>query len=236
MPDDAAISDPVTGMRAAVVARLWGELQRVRPEGRALIALDGFDGVGKTHLARELAEHADAVGGRALVSVGIDGFHRPRAERLRAGAGPEGFYRGSYRYRAFFEHVVDPLRFGEAVVPAIWDVARDEPVPKRPRDVPPTGIVVVDGIFLHRPELVDIWDDSVWVSAPFSVTVPRGNARFPRRGDDDPESPANRRYVEGQRMYLREADPESHAGWLFDNTDLDRPSLRHGLAEAAAQA
>lgn len=211
--------------RAAAVSRLLAELRGVRPWGRALIGLDGVDGVEKTHLAQELVSLAAADGGRPLVSVSIDGFHRPKTERLRAGSGPEGFYRGSYRYDAFRECVKEPLRQGHAITPAVWDVAQDQAIPPTLVAVPSRGIVLVDGIFLQRKELLDAWDATVWVEAPFAVTVPRGNSRFPGRNDPDPAAPSNRRYVEGQRLYLAEAVPQERATWIFDNTHLERPAL-----------
>ncbi|MBW8731978.1 MAG: uridine kinase, partial [Terrabacter sp.] len=36
---------------------------------------------------------------------------------------------------------------------------------------------------------------------------------------------SNRRYVEGQRLYLAAADPRARATWVLDNTDLERPVL-----------
>lgn len=209
-----------------MTAQLLHEIESVSPERRILVAMDGVDGAGKTHLANELAALANEQGSRPIVCVSIDGFHRPKVERLAAGSGPEGFYRGSYRYDAFRASVVDGLRADGLIVPRIWDVARDEPVAAVPIVVPPAGVVLVDGIFLHRPELEDVWDATVWVHAPFDVSVPRGNARFPWRQDEDPEAPANRRYVEGQRLYFDEARPAERAMWVWDNTALDQPTLR----------
>jgi len=137
--------------RRAVLERLWREIMQVRPEERALIGLDGVDGAGKTRLAAEPAAIAAHERGRPAVTVSIDGFHRSRAERLAAGTGPDGFYRASYRYDAFRRSVVEPLRAGRPIVPAVWDVARDAPVDPDPVQVPPGGIVLVDGIFLQRP-------------------------------------------------------------------------------------
>lgn len=216
----------VANTRAVVLARLLGELQQVRAEGRALVALDGFDGVGKSHLAQELVALAAARGGRPLARVSIDGFHHPKAERLRAGSGPDGFYRGSYRYDTFRECVVEPLREGRPIIPAVWDVAEDEPVDPGKITIGSRGILVVDGIFLQRSELTDVWDATVWVDAPFAVTVPRGQARFPGRHDPDPEGASNHRYVEGQRRYVREMAPRERATWIVDNTDLDHPTLQ----------
>lgn len=206
--------------------KLLEEIERVRPESQILVAIDGFDGAGKTHLSSELADLARTRDGRSVVRVSIDGFHRPKAERVAAGLGPEGFYFGSYRYDAFRRYVVDSLREHGSITPAVWDVARNERVNAVQIAVPPRGIVLVDGIFLQRPELSAVWDATVWVHAPFDISVPRGNARFPGAHDPDPEALPNRRYVGGQRLYLAEARPEERATWIVDNTLLDRPTLR----------
>lgn len=211
--------------RTSALRQLLDGLEAVAPERRILVALDGVDGAGKTHLSRELASLSAERLRRPLVTVSIDGFHRPKSERAAAGSGPEGFYRGSYRYDAFRAHVVHSLRTRGSITPAIWDVARDEPIDLHEVDVPPTGIVLVDGIFLHRSELDAVWDATVWVHAPFEVSVPRGNARFAGTHDPDPEADANRRYVGGQRLYIAEVGPRARATWIWDNTELDRPTL-----------
>lgn len=121
--------------------------------------------------------------------------------------------------------MIDPLRAGEPITPVVWDVARDRAVHPALITVPEGGLLLVDGIFLQRPELAGFWDAVVWVEAPFTVTVPRGNSRFPGRHEADPGSPANARYVGGQRHYLAEADPRARATWFLYNTDLETPVL-----------
>ena len=88
-------------------------------------------------------------------------------------------------------------------------------------------MLVVDGIFLHRPELVDLWDLGMWLEVPFEVSVPRGNARFGTVGaaEADPASDLNARYVGGQRLYLAQVDPAARATWVLDNADLAAPVL-----------
>ena len=198
----------------------------LRPGERVAVAVDGVDGAGKTVLADQLAE---VIGGldapRAVLRLSIDGFHRPRAQRIARGRGPETFYEDSYDYDAFRRAVVEPFRRGEPVTPAVNDVEADEPVWPTPVAVGPDTVLLVDGIFLQRPELADVWDAAVWVEVPFTVSVPRGNARFGDGHDPDPEAESNRRYVEGQRLYLAAADPRARATWVLDNTDLERPVL-----------
>ncbi|WP_210604665.1 uridine kinase [Brevibacterium oceani] len=215
----------MTKTRQAVLSEILDRTRSVRRGGRALIAVDGLDGAGKSVLVSELIDLASRDDGRPLAGVSIDGFHHPRSVRYAEGRGPESFYRDSYDYPAFVESVVEPFRKGDPIVPTVWDVDADEPVPPDPLDLPDDCVFLVDGIFLHRPELCDLWDASVWVEVPFTVSVPRGNARFPHLNDADPESASNRRYVGGQRLYFAEAAPWDRATWILDNTDLDRPNL-----------
>jgi uridine kinase len=52
--------------------------------------------------------------------------------------------------------------------------------------------------------------------------------RTARRGGGSPdvEAESNRRYVEGQKLYLAECDPQSLATFVVDNNDFQNPSLR----------
>lgn len=217
--------------RQLILIDLIGLLLGVRPGERALVAIDGVDGVGKTHLTRELLALADLVAGREVLSVSIDGFHRPRADRMARGTGPESFYQDSYDYEAFRAAVVEPFRAGREIRPAVFDVARDEAVHPDPIEPSEDAVLIVEGIFLRRPELASLWDASLYVKADFEVTVPRGNARFPDRADgsddsDDPDHPSNARYVGGQKLYLQQARLAPPT-WIVDNTDLQRPLLEH---------
>jgi uridine kinase len=195
----------------------------LRPGERVAVAVDGVDGAGKTVLADQLAEVL--AGERDVLRVSIDGFHRRRAERVARGRGPETFYADSYDYDAFRGAVVEPFRRGEPLTPAVNDVVADRPVHPEPVAVGLETVLLVDGIFLQRPELRDVWDATIWVEVPFAVSVPRGNARFIGEHDPDPDGESNHRYVGGQRLYLAEADPRGHATWVVDNTDLDSPVL-----------
>lgn len=209
---------------------LWRELRdearRAYPRGRVLLAVDGEDGAGKTRFADNLAA-VFAEEGVAAFRASIDGFHRPRVERYARGrTSPEGFYRDSYDYATFRRVLIDPFRSGASVDAgfqlAAFDVARDEPVESEWVTAPRDAVLIVDGIFLHRPELRDLWHWSLWLDAPLDVRY----ARMARRdgSDPDPAAPEHRRYREGQELYLREARPRAAASAIVDNTDPAAPA------------
>ncbi len=195
--------------------------------GRIVLAVDGRDGAGKTVFADSLAE-VFAEDGSAVFRASIDGFHRPRAERYARGrASPEGFYRDSYDYATFRRVLIDPFREGGQTGAttgfqlAAFDVERDAAVESAWVTAPKDAVLIVDGIFLHRPELRGIWNWSVWLDVPIDVAY----ERMAERDGTDPDflSPANARYREGQELYLRDADPRGAASVIVDNTDFAHP-------------
>lgn len=213
--------------RQLVLVDLLALILAVRPGERAVVAVDGPDGVGKTTLVRELLALAPHVAGRPLHAVSVDGFHHPRAVRYARGRTGQTCYEDSYDYDALRAAVLRPFRSGQAVVPAVRDVDADTEVRPDPVELPEDTVLLVEGVFLRRPELRQEWDATCVLTAPLSVTLPRGNARFPQRRASearDPQHPANLRYVEAQRLYRLQARTVMPT-WIVDNTDLARPEL-----------
>lgn len=184
----------------------------------SLIAVDGVDGSGKTTFAGRLAA-AIADAGRPALIVHEDDFLAPREVRHRRGRhSPEGFFRDSYDLDALIRHVLDPLRPGgnRRVRRRFFDHRADAALDPLDEHVPPETVVVVEGMFLHRDELADRWDWSVFLDVPFTETARRMAERD--GSHPDPEHPSMRRYVEGQRLYLAQCRPHRRATVVLDNT------------------
>jgi uridine kinase len=214
------------GTRAAVVAAVADEVLGLASQEVRRVAVDGVDGAGKTVFADELAGELTRRQA-SVIRASVDGFHHPREIRYRRGrASPEGFFRDSYDYAQLIALLLEPLGPGGSgrFVRRIHDVEQEAPVPGLVEQADPGAILVLDGIFLHRDELVGFWDYSVWLEVPFAVSIPRGARRG--FGDPDPASPSNRRYVEGQRLYLATCEPQRRATVVIDNTDLQHPRVR----------
>jgi len=193
--------------------------------GTARIAVDGVDGVGKTTFAGALAGVLRERG-RPVVHVSADGFHQPRALRHRRGRdSPEGFWLDSYDYPALIENVLDPFGPGgsRSYRSASHDLDSDELLDLPWQQAPADAVLVLDGLFLHRDELAGRWDLSVFLTAPFEVTVARMAVRD--GSHPDPGHPSVARYVRGQRLYFAACRPWERADLVIDNTDVDRPAL-----------
>jgi len=198
------------GVFATIVART------PTPGRPVLVAVDGVDGSGKTTFAAHLAA---AYEGRPVVVVHEDDFLNPRHVRYRRGRdSPEGFFLDTYDLPALIANVLDPLsREGQGrITPMVFDHRADATVPPAPVDVPSDGVVIVEGMFLHRDELAGRWDLSVFLDVPFRETARRMALRD--GSEPDPEHPSLRRYVEGQRIYLARCHPHERATFVIHNT------------------
>jgi uridine kinase len=209
--------------RREVIETLAGHIDRLRPRGTLRVAIDGVDGAGKTFLADELAVVLKETG-RHVIRASVDGFHYPKAIRYRRGRdSAEGFFFDSYDYNQLRTLLLDPLSPGGSghYRRAAFDHRSDQPVERQDEVALPGAVLLLDGIFLHRPELRAYWDYSVFLQVAFTVSIPRGAQRG--EGSPDPTAPTNRRYVEGQRLYLRTCDPASLATVVLNNDDLVSP-------------
>jgi uridine kinase len=210
---------------AQLVEEIANFIRHHQPAMILRVAVDGVDGIGKTVFANKLALAIEDQG-RPVIRASVDGFHRPRKDRYRRGrASPEGFYLDSYDYAALKRVLLDPLGPGgsRAYCSAIFDHVTDSPLPVHTSIAGHGSVLVFDGIFLHRAELRGVWDLSIFLDAPFGVTIPRGAGRGPGWGSPDLNAPSNQRYIQGQCLYLRENGPQKLANFVIDYTDLANP-------------
>ena len=221
-------SQPVVGMPVARPALLrWLAESVPHPTGQdcVRVGIDGVDGSGKTTFANELSDTLQTLG-RQVIRVSVDDFHNVRATRYRRGrSSPEGFWQDAFNYDRLRTDVLDPLGPGGSrrYRPASHDLASDQVLDLPPENAPAGAILIVDGLFLHRDELADAWDLSIFLDVPFDITTKRMAQRDGT--NPDPTHPSVSRYVEAQHLYFKACNPHQRANIVIDNTQLDTPRL-----------
>lgn len=196
------------------------------------VAIDGVDASGKTTLANELAPLIENRG-RPVIRASVDGFHNPRELRYRRGQNsPEGYYLDSFDYETLQRDLLIPLGPGgnRKYRRTAFNYWADAPSFESVSEAPANAILLLDGIFLLRPELIQYWDFSIFVNVDFDVSVSRALARDVARIGADVSLQStlaqyNQRYVPGQKIYLAEACPDEKAAVVIRNNDLENPEL-----------
>jgi uridine kinase len=191
------------------------------------VAIDGVPAAGKTTLADELAVVLRAQG-RHVIRATIEDFLTPRSVRHPWGDSAEGWYNHSTDLDALHRVLLDPLgpggdrRFQHAVYDKVADIALSPPVTTAPAD----AVLVFDGVFLLRPELMDRWELRIFVSAPFEKTVDRAQARdqTPFRSAAEVERRYRSRYIPSQLLYFDKDRPADHADIIVHNDEPRQPA------------
>lgn len=216
--------------KKSVLQKITQHIIGVQKNTPILVCVDGVDGAGKTHFAKDLAAQLDKLE-KKVILCSVDDFHNPKKLRYQRGAdSPEGFYHDSYNYIALKEKLLEPFSSGQGeYIDGVFDVDTDNQVSHQPHPIHANSILLLEGIFLQRPELVKYWDVKIFLEVDFKITLERN---IERATDQQRIGSAekiiekyNARYRPGQEMYMRESDPKSSADIVVDNSDFENPKI-----------
>jgi uridine kinase len=216
------------GTRSELLRHLAEAVESVTTAHPTRIAVDGPPAAGKTILADELAVVLRAQG-REVIRATIEDFLTPRSQRYRRGEdSAEGCYHDSFDFDALYRVLLDPLgpggdrRFQQAVYDKVTDTAVSEPVTEAPAD----AVLLFDGVFLLRPELIDRWDLRIFVSARFEETLDRARTRDQTtfRSPTEVERRYRSRYIPSQQFYFATVRPTDHADIIVHNDEPQQPA------------
>jgi uridine kinase len=177
---------------------LVAEIAHNYGRGRTLVAVDG--GAGTASFADDL-EAVFREAGHTAFRASIGDFHSSRAVREASGdESPESYYREAFDYRTLRRVLIDPFRMAGSTgfQTAAFDERRDAPTQSRWLTAQADAVLIIDGLFLNRPELRDLWN--------FSILL------------EDPGVPA--RVLE---PYFAETDARAQASAIVDIGDPDAP-------------
>lgn len=222
-PSDSSrvVGQPMT---SGVIDQLIARIATVRPDGIARIAVDGPDAAGKSTFTATVARSLR----RSTIAASIDGFHLPPEIRRRRGSlSPAGYYEDSFDYGAIRTCLLDPLspggnrRYRLAAYDYRTSTAQDVPV----EEAIETAVLLVDGVFLLRPELRDYWDLSIYLHISPAETLRRAQIRDLELFGESVTERYTQRYLPGQALYRAAADPLANADVVVDNSDPQRPRI-----------
>ncbi|TDC06986.1 uridine kinase [Nonomuraea longispora] len=197
--------DVLVGELAERVAR-WPRERWVR------VAVDGAPAGRPETLADDLVAPL-RLRGRPVLRVSAGDFLRPASLRLEHGRDdPDAFYEDWLDVKALRREVLDPLdEHGSGrVLPALWDSRIDRAYRLPYEELPPGGVVVVDGTLLLGQGLAFELTVHVWLSA----------AALERRTPEE-----ERWRLPAYERYEREVRPQEAADVVIRADHPDRPAL-----------
>jgi uridine kinase len=196
------------------------------------VAVDGPPAAGKTTLADELAVVLRAEG-REVIRASIEGFLFPRSQRYRRGVhSGAGCYHDSFDYDALHRVLLDPLGPGgdRRFQPAVYDKGTDRALSPPVATASADAVLLFEGVFLLRPELIDRWDLRIFVAVAFEETLERARVRDEAvyGSATEVERRFRNRYLPSQRLYFDAARPTDHADIIVHNDEPQQPAWEVG--------
>lgn len=157
------------GPNEDVITTVLQRLPTPSTDAPTLVCIEGLGGAGKTTLARTLAARLDN-----LTLVHGDDFYGPEERDWRSWTPRQG-------YERYFDHqrvdrqLLQPLKAGQRATFQRYDW--DTNILDGWITVEPRGPVLVEGVYLLRPELRPYWDLAVYVDTPRDLRQSRLHAR-----------------------------------------------------------
>jgi uridine kinase len=198
------------------------------PETRSLlVGVSGIDGCGKGFLATQLQAHL-ALRGVIPVILNVDGWLNLPQKRFDQNAPGVNFYENAIRLDQFFSQLVLPLRERRSIhleADFVEETASD--YRKHTYDYQDISVVLVEGIFLFKPQYRKYFDLAIWIECSFPTALARAIDRA-----QEGLSPANTIaaydtiYFPAQRIHLAQDKPREHADLIFENDISPALSVR----------
>ena len=189
------------------------------PDTRSLlVGVSGIDGCGKGYLAVQLQAHL-ALHGVIPAILNVDGWLNLPQKRFDRDAPALHFYENALRLDQFFSQLVLPLKERRSirlVADFVEETASD--YRRHTYDYTDVPVILVEGIFLFKPQYRKYFDLAIWVDCSFPTALARAIDRA-----QEGLSPANTIaayesiYFPAQRIHLVQDHPRENADLIFDN-------------------
>ncbi len=207
------------------------KIQTIKCSHPIRIGIDGVDAAGKTIFADDFAKFLQKTG-KQIIRASIDGFHNPKEIRYQKGQdSPEGYYFDSFNNQAIIDLLLKPigpngsLKFRKSIFNYMNNSEVESPIDVAQED----AILIFDGIFLFRPDLVEYWDLKIFLDVQFDITIQRTLKRIKDKkylgSEQDILSKYKKRYIPGQKIYITNVNPKEKADIVIENIDFNNPIL-----------
>lgn len=193
------------------------------------VGVSGITASGKTTLANEIATALE-YRGKKVIRTSIDHFHNPKIIRYKQGKDSAiGYYKDAHDYKSFMEKLLVPLGPSGNLryQPASFNLERDEYMSSNEESATEDSVLIVDGTFIFKREMINQFDFKIFVETDFEIARKRGAKREEKAFGSliKAEEIFKKRYHAASKLYLEEHAPQLFSDIVVNNDDIDYPTL-----------
>jgi len=186
-----------------------------------------MNGAGKSTLARKIGAAAARRGSfDNIVTVSIDDFHWPKERRYLDDFAGRAFLEGYFDRERLINRILRPLHERGCLQTALTllDEKKDEYVDVRRIAIGRRDLLIVEGVFLFRDDILPYLDLTVLLNVPIWFSMQRViNRRVGRAGAMSTLAKFLDRYLPANMRHTNLDRPCEHADLIFDMTNREAP-------------
>ncbi len=195
-----------------------------------LVWINWVDASWKTLLSKELYNYLKNLN-YDVINASIDWFHNSKDIRYKRWKNsPEWFYYDSYNYNKVSELLLDPINQDNLQYKtSYFDYRTESKTNCSWKKATKDSILLMEGIFIFRPEFIKYWDLKIFIDVPFDITLERALKRIDEINHIGSKQKIidsyKNRYIPWQQLYFNEAHTKEKADIVIDNTDFTNPII-----------
>ena len=193
----------------------------VAPDRAVLVGISGIDASGKGYLAAKLAGQLQIEGLKVALISADDWLNLPDVCINRDNYAGH-FYEHAMRFGEMFERLIIPLKQKREIsLTADCAEAKATSYRKRCYKFRNIDVVLLEGIFLFKPEYRDRFDFKIWIECSFETALQRAIERS-QEGllPMDTIKAFKTIYFPAQVVHLTRDNPREAADYIFTNDKL----------------
>ena len=187
------------------------------PNNTLIIGIDGLGGAGKSTISEKLCKHLKDEK-YSVTLLHIDDFIHPRAVRYNDNyAEWECYYNLQWRYDYLLNKVIVPLKSNSDFITEIELYDKDNDTYFLNKiNVPVGSIVIIEGVFLQRNELKDVFDYMIYIDIPEEIRLDRVLERDGYIGNKEQiKAKYDNRYFPAEHHYTAVCSPAENADYII---------------------
>lgn len=206
-------------MHQEFVSTVLNEMLRRLPNApRLIVGVDGLSAAGKTSSVQSL-QHQLIEAGVAFTILHLDDHIVDRSRRYNTGQEEwYEYYALQWDVEALTHSLFQKLRAANDHLLLDFYDGETDTVSQRRVELPHEGVILLEGVFLQRPEWRGYFDYMIYVDMPRSIRFERDTLR----SNQDPHNPERlqkfqNRYWKAEDHYLETVNPVQLADLVLEN-------------------
>ncbi len=189
-------------------------------QSNTIVAIDGLGGSGKTTITKSIAENLKTKGCNPVI-IHIDDFIQPKSVRYNEKY-EEWFcyYHLQWRYKYLIENILCPIHDGEKMIDRkieLYHKDTDEYEVKSFKYDSDKSLLLIEGVFLQRPELRNFFNYVLYLDIPKDIRLERVIKRDRYIGNDQQiVDKYKTRYFPAEEKYISTCCPKDNADLVIN--------------------